>query len=128
MARNIIIPYDPQLRVFARELRKHSTLGEILLWKEIKNRKLGVQFHRQVPMHTYIADFFCHEIKLAIEIDGGSHDTPAQQEKDLIRDYRLAQFGVATIRIEDRDVKRNLNSVIRFLENRIKERLSEMEK
>lgn len=128
MARNTIIPYNPQLRVYARELRNNSTLSEILLWKEIKNRKLGVQFHRQVPMYKYIADFFCHEIKLAIEIDGSSHNNPRQKEKDRMRDYNLKQFGVRVIRIEDIDVKRNLNSVIGFLQARVKERILEMEK
>lgn len=128
MARNTIIPYNPQLRVYARELRNNSTLGEILLWREIKNRKLGVQFHRQVPMYKYIADFYCHEIKLAIEIDESSHNNPRQKEKDRMRDYNLKQFGVTVIRIDDLDVKRNLNSVIGFLQARVKECLSEIEK
>lgn len=128
MARNTIIPYNPQFRVYARELRNNSTLGEILLWKEIKNRNLGVQFHRQVPMYKYIADFFCHEIKLAIEIDGNSHNNPEQKEKDRVRDYNLKQFGVTVVRIDDLDVKRNLNSVVGFLQTRVKERILEMEK
>lgn len=116
MARNEIIPYNPGLRKLARELRKNSTLGDVLLWKEISKRKLGVQFHRQVPVHEYILDFYCHELKLAIEVDGSSHDTPDQKEKDLIRDYDLEQLGIKVIRIDDSDVKRNMDSVIRFLE------------
>lgn len=128
MARNTIIPYNPQLRVYARELRNNSTLGEILLWKEIKNRKLGVQFHRQVPMYKYIADFFCHEINLAIEIYGSSHNNSVRREKDRVRDYNLKQFGVTVVRIDDLDVKRNLNSVVGFLQTRVKERILEMEK
>ncbi len=121
MKRNPIIPYNPSLRVFAKELRKNSTLGEILLWKEISRRKLGVQFHRQVPIHKYIIDFYCHEINLAIEVDGNSHDTTNQKEKDLIRDYNLEQLGITVIRIDDLDVRRNLDSVIRFLRYRIKQ-------
>ncbi len=119
MLRNEIIPYNPGLRKFAIELRKSSTLGEVLLWKQIKGRKLGIQFHRQIPVHEYIIDFYCHELKLAIEVDGGSHDNPIQKEKDLIRDYNLEQLGITIIRISDWDVKRNMSSVVRFLGSRI---------
>lgn len=127
MSRNKIIPYNPVLKKFAKELRKNSTLGEILLWKEISRRKLGVQFHRQVPVHEYIMDFYCHELKMAIEVDGASHDNPVQKEKDLIRDYNLEQLGITIIRIDDFDVKRNLDSVVRFLKFRIKQILCSKE-
>ncbi len=119
MARNEIIPYNPSLRKFARELRKNSTLGEILLWKEISKRKLGVQFHRQVPVQEYILDFYCHELKLAIEVDGSSHDDPDTIKKDKIRDYELLQFGIIIIRINDFDVKINMDSVRMYLKQRI---------
>ena len=52
-----IIPYNPKLREFARYLRNNSTLSEVLLWKEIKNKALGVEFKRQVPILDYIVDF-----------------------------------------------------------------------
>ncbi len=71
---NKIIPYNQELKVLARQLRKNSPLPEVLIWKNIKQKLLGVQFHRQVPMLNYIVDFYCHEIRLAIEIDGSSHD------------------------------------------------------
>jgi len=74
MSRNTIIPYRKELKSLARKLRKNSTLSEVLLWIEIKNKQLeGFQFHRQVPMLDYIVDFYCHELKLVIEIDGDSH-------------------------------------------------------
>ena len=57
MGKNRIINYDPRLKIIARELRKNSTLGEVLLWGEIKSRKLGYQFHRQVPIDKFIVDF-----------------------------------------------------------------------
>lgn len=72
--RNKIIPYRPDLRAKARELRKHGTMAEALLWNEIKNKQLDFQFHRQVPMLDYIVIFFCHELGLAIEIDGITHE------------------------------------------------------
>ena len=54
---NNFIPYNPKLREFARFLRNNSTFPEILLWKEIKNKSLGVEFKRQVPILEYIVDF-----------------------------------------------------------------------
>ncbi len=53
-----IIPYNPKLKPLAKILRSNSTLGEILLWLEIKNRALGYLFNRQVPLDNYIVDFF----------------------------------------------------------------------
>ncbi|MCB0506202.1 MAG: DUF559 domain-containing protein, partial [Cyclobacteriaceae bacterium] len=66
--KNRIIPYRKDLKEKARDLRKHSTLAEVLLWQEIKGKRIkGYQFHRQVPMLDYIVDFYCHELALAIE-------------------------------------------------------------
>lgn len=61
------------------------TLGEVILWQEIRNRKLGFQFHRQVPIKEYIVDFYCHELLLVIEIDGSTHDHPEVAVNDLQR-------------------------------------------
>ncbi len=119
MARNKIIPYDSHLKKRARELRKNSTLGEVLLWQQIRKRKLGVQFHRQVPISHFIVDFYCHEIQLAIEVDGSFHDSPAQQIKDKERQIHLEELGVRFIRIDDLDVKKNMDSVIRYLRSKI---------
>ncbi len=116
MARNTIFPYNPALRQFARELRNNSTLGEVLLWQQIKGRKLGVQFHRQVPILNYITDFYCHEIFLAIEVDGSIHGTNEQRDKDQKKDYELNQLGIKVLRIDDRDVKKNMDSVIRYIQ------------
>lgn len=121
MARNTIISYDPRLRRRARELRNNSTLSEVLLWKQIKGRKLGIEFHRQVPVDHFIVDFYCHEIQLAIEVDGSIHNTPQQKAKDIERQYKLEQLGIRFIRIDDQDVKKNMDAVIRFLSQRIEE-------
>ena len=91
MKRNNIIPYRKDLRLKARQLRNNSTLSEVLLWQEIKDRKLlGFQFHRQVPLLNYIVDFYCHELKLVIEIDGDSHEYKV--EYDLKRQQELEAY------------------------------------
>ncbi len=116
--KNKIIPYNPKLKDYAKELRKNSTLAEVLLWKNIKNRVLEVQFHRQVPMLDYIVDFYCHELKLAIEIDGNSHDF--RYFEDLNRQNKLEEYGVKFIRFKDADVKNNMFSVFLSLEEKVK--------
>ena len=107
--KNKIIPYDPKLKEFAKQLRKNSTLSEVLLWQNIKNKALGVQFHRQVPLLDYIVDFYCHELMLAIEIDGDSH--LYKYEYDAKRQGELEKVGVLFIRFSDLDVKQNMFSV-----------------
>jgi len=94
-------------------------MAEVLLWQNIKNRALGVQFHRQVPMLDYIVDFYCHELQLAIEIDGNSHDY--RYFEDLNRQNRLEHYGVNFIRFTDADIKGNMFSVALSLEEKVKE-------
>ncbi len=119
MSRNRIIPYDPKLKQLARELRKNSTLSEVLLWKQIKGKTLGYEFHRQVPIDKFIVDFYCHELMLAIEIDGSSHND--KHEYDMSRQSKLEGLGVKFIRFNDSDVKRNMAGVLTTLEAKIKE-------
>ena len=119
--RNKIIPYNPKLKEYARQLRKNSTLAETLLWQNIKNRSLGVQFHRQVPMLEYIVDFYCHELQLAIEIDGSSHEF--KYESDVKRQGLLEKQGVEFVRFSDNDVKTNMFSVGLALEEKVRKLL-----
>ncbi len=120
---NKIIPYKPELRELARSLRKNSTLSEVVLWQNIRKRALGVQFHRQVPMLDYIVDFYCHEIGLAIEVDGSSHDHKFLY--DARRQGRLEKEGVHFIRFTDEEVKKELFSVLLALEEKVRELLEE---
>jgi very-short-patch-repair endonuclease len=111
MAQNTIIPYEPHLLLKARELRKKMTIGEVILWQRIRKRKLGVQFHRQVPVNKYIIDFYCHELMLAIEIDGEYHNRIYQSRNDQIRQEILEGFGITMLRFTENEVIRNLDMV-----------------
>ena len=117
--KNKIIPYDPNLKELARNLRKNSTLSEILLWQEIKQRAYEVQFHRQVPMLNYIIDFYCHEIGLAIEIDGSSHDH--KYFYDTKRQGQLEAYGVQFLRFSNTEIKTNMFSVLLVIEGTVRE-------
>ncbi|SHJ06163.1 endonuclease domain-containing protein [Pseudozobellia thermophila] len=123
--KNKIIPYDPKLKELARQLRKNSTLSEVLLWQNIKNRAYTVQFHRQVPLLDYIVDFYCHELMLAIEIDGNSHDY--KYEYDSTRQGRLEKEGVRFLRLTDEEVKQEMFSVLLKIEETIKQLKEKME-
>ena len=120
-ARNKLIPYRADLRLKSRELRKYGTRSEVLLWQEIKNRQLlGYQFHRQVPMLDYIVDFYCHELWLAIEIDGYSHSLAEVTTNEEIRQSRLEGYGISFLRYDDEDVLQNrfwvLNDILEWIE------------
>ncbi|MDR9418663.1 endonuclease domain-containing protein [Gracilimonas sp.] len=123
MSRNTIILYKPEMKEIARKLRRNMTLSEVLLWQQIRKKTLGVQFHRQVPMVCFVVDFYCHELMLAIEVDGVSHDNPQNAVSDEERQKILESYGVSFIRIPDREVKQNLDGVMRYLEMKVGEML-----
>jgi very-short-patch-repair endonuclease len=114
---NKILPYNRKLKHLARQLRKNSTLSEVLLWEQIKGKALGVEFHRQLPILNYIVDFYCHEIMMIIEIDGISHDNPEKFQDDQNRQSRIEALGVTFARIDDADVKQNMQHVLTYLED-----------
>ncbi|KAB1067846.1 endonuclease domain-containing protein [Tamlana haliotis] len=115
--RNKIIPYHPKLKNYARELRKNSTKPEIVLWQKIKRRAFGVQFHRQVPMLNYIVDFYCHEFRLAIEVDGSSHNHKVLY--DAKRQQELEAYCVTFLRFSNAEVMQEMFSVLLVIEERV---------
>ncbi|MEC3963919.1 ribonuclease P protein component [Flagellimonas halotolerans] len=121
--KNKIIPDNPKLKAFAKQLRKHSTLSEVLLWQKTKQRALGVQFHRQVPLLEYIVDFYCHKLLLAIEIDGVSHEF--KYDKGAQRGQQLEKVGVHLARLQDSEVKNNMFGVLMTLQEVVSDMQSE---
>lgn len=117
--RNKIIPYHPKLKLLARKLRKQGILSEMTLWKYIKKRSLGIEFHRQVPIDNFIVDFYSHKIMLAIEVDGSSHDAEGALLKDEIRQNKLESLGINFIRFKSADVHSNIDQVIHELTDKI---------
>ena len=115
-----IIPYHPDLVERAKKLRNSMTIGEISLWREIKNRKLGYKFSRQIPIDHYIVDFYCKELQLAIEIDGSIHFVEGQPEKDAKRQEKLESLGITVIRFTESDVKSNLSWVLEELKKELR--------
>jgi very-short-patch-repair endonuclease len=94
-------------------LRKNTTLAEKILWKKLRDRKLfQVKFRRQHPVDIFIVDFYCHEIKLVIEIDGEIHDFEETNEYDFSRQGFLENLGLTVIRFTNQDVIYNNTAVL----------------
>lgn len=95
----------------AQEMRKNLTHCEKLLWDELKEKKInGSKFRRQHPVHRYILDFYCHEKKLAIEVDGNIHKI--KYDEDEFRDKYLESIGIKTIRISNVEIMEDINKVL----------------
>ena len=109
------IVHNPELKSHAKELRKKGVLSEVLLWNQLKGRKMsGYQFVRQKPIGDYIVDFFCSKLRLVIEIDGESHD--GRFRYDAERQKFLESIGLTVLRFNDADVKRDLTNVLIAIE------------
>jgi very-short-patch-repair endonuclease len=97
---------EPGLWSRARELRKEMTPAEKTLWKLLRNRKLrGWKFRRQAAISIYVADFYCHDLKLIVELDGEVHSIKSQIAHDENRDFYLERYlGIEVLRFPNRQV------------------------
>jgi very-short-patch-repair endonuclease len=96
------------------------TLSEVLLWNEIKSKRiLGYDFDRQRPIGNYIVDFYCKELSLAIEIDGDTHIF--KYDYDDERQRALEKLGVHFLRFDDIEIIRNMSNVLRVITNWIED-------
>jgi very-short-patch-repair endonuclease len=104
----------------AKFLRDNMTDAEKLLWEKLKNNQLkGFKFRRQHPIHIYIVDFYCHKLKLVIEIDGGYHDSNDQKILDSERSEILKFQELEIIRFTNDEVLGNIEFVIRKIEEKL---------
>ena len=102
-----------KLYQYGRELRQSSTKAEKILWEYLRNRNLdGLKFRRQHPIDKFIADFYCHERKLVVELDGAVHDDKMNAQYDEARTYELKGSGIKVIRFRNREVENNISFVL----------------
>jgi very-short-patch-repair endonuclease len=108
------LPYNKNLKAFSRKLRNNSTLGEILLWQQLRaGTMMGYTFNRQKPLDRYIVDFYCKPLKLVIEIDGAYHFEPEQRIKDNHRQQLLEQMGLHFLRFTEQQVRQDMEVVLK---------------
>ena len=93
-------------------LRNRMTGAEAVLWLYLKNKPNGIKFRRQHPIGNYIVDFYCHEAKLIIEVDGSIHDLPGVKDQDAVRQRNLENRGLKVIRFTNRDIFKNMKSTL----------------
>ncbi|MDJ0761468.1 MAG: endonuclease domain-containing protein [Myxococcota bacterium] len=109
---------------FARELRKNLTNTEQLLWTRLRKKSLlGFRFRRQHPIGPFIADFYCADAGLVIELDGGIHNEQERQKQDKLRDKAINDHGLETLRFDNRDIETNLEGVIEIIKKKLRERV-----
>jgi very-short-patch-repair endonuclease len=117
-----IIPYNPNLKELARQLRNGSTKAEIMLWQKLKRKQMyDYDFDRQKPIDNYILDFFSHELKLGIEVDGYSHELIEIQNKDIVKEAKMNEFGITVLRFSDYQVLKEIENVLWAIEGYILE-------
>jgi len=112
----------PETFEAARILRKHMTTHEKLLWDKLKLKQIcGVRFRRQHPIDFFIADFYCHEIRLVVEIDGEIHNY--QREHDEGRSAEMERYFIKVIRFTNSEVEYNIEDVVKRIENEVTGRM-----
>ncbi|MBQ6725101.1 MAG: endonuclease domain-containing protein [Bacteroidales bacterium] len=109
------LPYNPMLKSFSRKLRRDGELAEVLLWRHLKAKQTGYVFNRQKPILNFIADFYCKELGLVVEIDGLSHFSEEASLKDEERDRQMRVIGLRVIRVLDSDVRKNPEHVVKCI-------------
>ena len=99
-----------------RKLRKRQTKAEELLWNQLRKKRLnGLKFRRQHPLGRYIADFYCSEERLVIELDGNGHNLENQKAYDEIRNEIIAVKKVRVLRIKNEEIKQNMRNVLKSI-------------
>jgi very-short-patch-repair endonuclease len=89
------------------------SLPEVLLWQAIRRKALcDLRFRRQAPMGPFILDFYCEEVRLAVEIDGCGHNMGDQPQRDERKDAWLAERGVRVLRLPAELVLKDMDSAL----------------
>ena len=103
-----------------RRLRADTTDAESLLWRMLRARRLvGVKFRRQHQFGPYILDFYSHEAKLVLELDGDGHARPEQQARDAERTAFLESHGLTVLRFSNREVLQETEAVLTRIWNQV---------
>jgi very-short-patch-repair endonuclease len=109
----------------ARILRNNMTRAEIILWSSLREKKInGFKFRRQQIIFDYIVDFYCHDLKLIIEVDGEMHSLLENKKHDSKRDNILKLNGYHIIRMSNVEVETEINSAINKIISYISDNLS----
>jgi very-short-patch-repair endonuclease len=112
MGKNLHKGASSKLFEYAKQNRLKQTKTENILWQRLRNSQLGFKFRRQHPLKYFIADFYCHECNLVIEIDGEYHLDKEQMDYDSGKTFELEEYNLTVLRFSNNDIKLNLENVL----------------
>jgi len=118
------LSYNKDNIILAKNLRKNATPQENHLWYDFLS-KYEMRFQRQKAIDSFIADFYCHEAKLIIELDGSQHFTETGAQKDAFRTEKLKNYDLKVIRFTNRQINTNFSGVCQYIDTIVKEALLE---
>lgn len=113
--------HNPALTANARALRKNMTKEERHLWYDFL-KCYPIRFLRQKVIDRYIVDFYCHDARLVVELDGSQHYDPKEQERDHFRTTELQKRGLLVVRIPNNEVNRNFRGVCEYIDEHVRKR------
>jgi very-short-patch-repair endonuclease len=113
----MVIPYNPNNKETARKLRRKMTPTEHCLWQRLKRKHLGFIFHRQKPVGDYIADFYCPEALLVVEVDGDYHTGREAAENDTVRDSVMHDLHITVLRFSNTEVLNSTDKVVKTIDD-----------
>ena len=117
MKENMFYGSSPIIFANARKLRDEPTASEVIFWSLLKQHFPNYRFKRQHPVSQYIADFYCHKLKLVIEIDGGIHLSDEVKDNDKIRDEFMKSLNLKILRFTNNEVSGNGEVVVEKLKD-----------
>ena len=109
----------------AKKLRKNMTHAESILWAHLKTKPNGLKFRRQHPLGIYIADFYCHKLKLVIELDGNIHDNDEIKLDDGERQKLIEEDGLTVIRFRNEEILNGIENVLKSVGQKYNELTTE---
>jgi cyclase len=115
---------NPLVFKLAKDLRKNMTHAEKVLWSNLKANFEGLKFRRQHPLGIYVADFYCHRLKLIIEVDGNIHDKKEIKTYDIERENNLMNEGYTVIRFTNKQVLSEIEFVLSTIKSQTQNSVS----
>ncbi len=108
--------------VFAAQMRKNPTKAESILWSYLSDKQMqGLKFRRQHSIDNFILDFYCHQIKLSVELDGEIHEDEKQIEYDCERTKFLIEKGIFEIRFSNETILHRITDALNEIENTVRQ-------
>jgi very-short-patch-repair endonuclease len=119
--KNMFFGAKAELFTLALQMRKNPTQAERAMWKILRKfRQSGFPFRRQHPIEFYIADFYCHSLRLVIEVDGEIHTEKEIQSHDEGRTGELERFGIIVLRFTNSQIFHDRDLVVEKINATIK--------